>query len=144
MDANKAKQTIQRLYSEVYSGGNVNLLDQLVSNNVRIHDQAVPNAKPGIAYYKELQTGYARAFPKKTATIDELLVSGDKVIVRWSCRGSHEGEYQGTPATHRKFNISGISIYQFTNDRISEIWQSWDTLSLLEQLNIIQLSHAHH
>lgn len=144
MDASKAKQIVQRLFSEVYSGGNINVLDQYISNNVRIHDQAVPNAKPGLAYYKELETSYARAFPKKTVTIDDLIVEGDKVVVRWTCKGSHEGEYQGTPATHRKFNVTGITVYQFANDRITEIWQSWDRLSLLEQLNIIQLAHAHH
>lgn len=143
MDTRKAQQIVQRLFDEVYTGGKVNVLDQLVSNNVRIHDQAVPNAKPGLSFYKELETSYARAFPHKKATIDEMLVSGDKVIVRWTCTGSHEGEFQGTAATHRKFTVSGISIYQITNDRVSEIWQSWNTLSLLEQLNIIQLSHAH-
>jgi steroid delta-isomerase-like uncharacterized protein len=144
MDASKAKQLVQRLYTEVYSGGNVNQLDQYFSNNLRVHDQAAPDLKAGLAGYRELQNAYTRAFPKRAVTIDELLVAGDKVIVRWTCRGSHEGEYQGTPATHRKFNVTGISIYTFANDRISEIWQSWDTLSLLEQLNIIQLAHAHH
>jgi steroid delta-isomerase-like uncharacterized protein len=142
MESQRARQIVQRLFDEVYTGGNINVLDQLVSNNIRIHDQSLPNAKPGLSYYRELETSYARAFPSKKATIDELIVSGDRVIVRWTCKGSHEGEYQGTPATHRKFTVSGISIFQITNDRVSEIWQSWDRLSLLEQLNIIQLSHS--
>lgn len=141
MDTTKAKQLVQRLYDEVYTGGNINALDQLVANNVKFQDGSIPNSKPGLAFLKELEASYKKAFPNKKVTVDELLVSGDKVIVRWTCKGSHEGEFQGTMPTHRKFTISGIGIYTIANDRISEIYQSWNALSLLEQLNIIQPAH---
>lgn len=144
MDMQKAKQLVLRLYDEVYSGGKVNTLDQYFSNTVKFHDQAFPNFKPGLANLREWETAYWTAFPNKRASVEDLLIAGDKIVVRWNCKGSHEGEFNGTAATHRKFNISGISIYQFANDRICEVWQSWDTLALYEQLNIIQGIHAHH
>ncbi len=42
------------------------------------------------------------AFPDVHFTIEELLVDGNRVILRWRNEGTHEGEFMGIPATGRK------------------------------------------
>lgn len=144
MDAKQMINTVRRLYEEVYSKGNLKLCDELFANNMKLHDPAATNNKSGLASFKEAETTYMRAFPNKKATIDDIIVSENKVIVRWSCQGKQDGEFLGTAPTHRPFKISGISIYLFTGDKISEIWQSWDRLNLFDQLHVTPPAHAMH
>ena len=39
------------------------------------------------------------AFPDLTVYVDDLLVAGDKVVVRAHAEGTHRGEFMGMPAT---------------------------------------------
>lgn len=144
MDAKQMKDCVVRLYNEVYTKGQLSVCDELCDPNVKFHDLAAESYKPGVSAFKESEKAYHKAFPKKEPKIEDIFVNDDKVVVRWSCKGKHEGELQGVAATHRHFKITGISIYQFKSGKISEVWQSWDRLSLLEQLGIAQPVHALH
>lgn len=144
MNTQEMMNCVRRLYDEVYSKGNIKICDELCASNLKFHDPATTNSKSGITSFKETETTYHKAFPGKKAKIDDICVADDKAIVRWSCEGKHEGILQDIPPTHRTFHINGISIYQFKNGKIVEVWQSWDRLSLLEQLGVIQPAHALH
>lgn len=143
MDTNKMESSVRRLYSEVYSKGNIKICDELCSSSLKFHDAAVKGTKNGLQALKEAEATYFKAFPNKKATIEDLIVQDNQVVVRWSCQGKQDGEFEGIAATHRTFTLTGISIYTFTNDKITEVWQAWDRLSLLEQLGATQLAHAH-
>lgn len=135
---------IKRLFEEVFNRGNLSLIDELISNNILMHDPASPNPRGGIKAFKDLESNYQRAFPNKKTKIEDIMSADDKVIVRWSCQGIHKGDLQGISATNNQVNVTGISIYKLANGKISEIWQSWDRLGLLEQLGEIQPAHALH
>lgn len=134
---------IRRFFDEVCNKGNIAALDELAAGNVHLNDPAA-HRKEGLHAYKELETLYCKAFPNKKVTIDDLISSEDKVIVRWTCKGVHAGDLQDIPATNRSFQISGISIYRITNNKIAEVWQTWDRLGLLEQIGEVQPAHALH
>jgi steroid delta-isomerase-like uncharacterized protein len=144
MDTKQMITNVRRLYEEVYSKGNLSVCDELCANNLKLNDPATTSLKPGIASFKDSENTYHKAFPHKKSKIEDISAVDDKVFVRWSCQGKHEGELQGIAPTHRTFNITGISIYRFTNGKISEIWQSWDRLTLFEQLGVLQVEHALH
>lgn len=122
----------------------MNECDQLVSSNIQIHDPAATNAKSGKQGFIQLETGYTKAFPNKKIKIDNMFSTDDQVVVRWTCTGTHRGQYQGIAPTNKEFKIQGISIYRVTNGRISEIWQVWDHYGLLEQLGELRIAHAVH
>ncbi len=142
MDTKQNTNTVRRLYEEVYSKGNLDLINELFSSNLKLHDSTTKNLASGVEAFKDLERTYQRAFPNKKVKIEDITVADNKVIVRWSSQGKHEGQFQDNSPTHRTFNITGISIYQFTNGKITEAWHSWDRLSLLEQLGIIQPASA--
>lgn len=138
-------QQLKRLFDEVYTKGNLAVLKEICSPKIKLHDPAAPNFKGGIEELKERETMYKNAFPNKELKIDELLMAGDdKVIVRWTCKGTHKGELQGMAPTNKNFQITGISIYKLENGKITEIWQNWDRLGLLEQLGEIHPTVALH
>ena len=119
MNTKEMINSVRRLYEEVYTKGNLKLCDELFANNLKLHDPTGENLKPGVASFKDLESTYHKAFPNKQAKIDDIIVADDKVIVRWSCEGTQNGELQGVAPTHRTFNIKGISIYQFKDGKIA-------------------------
>jgi len=74
------------------------------------------------------------AFPDLRIDVDELVAEGDKVSVRLTARGTHEGVFQGIPATGRRVAWEGISMIRLEGDRIVERWFHVDNLGLMRQL----------
>ncbi len=66
--------------------------------------------------------------------IDEMLAEGDRVIVRARLKATHEAEFLGIPATHRKVNFSFVVGYEIQNRKIMHSWLIPDYLTLMEQL----------
>lgn len=135
---------VRRLYDEVYSKGNLQVLDEIMSENVKLHDPAAPQHKDGLRSIKELENSYKKAFPNKKVKLDDIFGLEDKVVVRWTCHGTQKGDLQGIAATNKDFTISGISIYKFSNGKIAEMWQFWDRLGLLEQIGEVERSACLH
>lgn len=146
MDNKQISNTIRHLFDEGFSKeNNLKTFDEVFSDNLKWHDFGYSlKAKSGLASFKEAETAYRRAFPHKKVIVDDIIVQDNKAIVRWTCQGKHNGEFQGLAPTHRPFTVSGISIYVFTGNKISEIWQTWDRLNLLEQLGVSLPIHAAH
>ena len=47
--------------------------------------------------------------------------------------------YKGIDPKKKTFRIWGMSLYRFSNGKISEIWQFWDRLGILEQIGEIHI-----
>ena len=48
------------------------------------------------------------AFPDCKYNPEDIIAEGDKVVVRYTLTGTHEGDFQGIPATGKKFKIEGL------------------------------------
>jgi steroid delta-isomerase-like uncharacterized protein len=135
---------VRKLYEDVFNKNNLNLLEEIFSPNVIMHDSAIPNRKSGIQSVKQTEQNYQRAFPDKKTKIEDIFGTDEQVTVRWTCTGTHKGELQGISPTNKNFEIMGISIYRLSNGKITEAWQSWDRLGLLEQIGEIEPALALH
>ena len=80
---------------------------------------------------------YAAAFPGKRVTVDDAVSSGDKVVVRWTMRGAHEGELMGIPASGADVTLTGITMYRFENGKVAEEWTYADMLGLMQQVGAV-------
>ena len=70
-------------------------------------------------------------------TIDEMIAEGDKVMVRWTFHGTHQGEYLGIAPTGKPVTFCGIYIFRIAEGRIAEVWNLWDRLGEWQQLGIL-------
>jgi steroid delta-isomerase-like uncharacterized protein len=78
------------------------------------------------------------AFPDLERTIEDLFAAeGDKVVLRWTARGTHEGDFNGLPPTGVTATSSGITIFRVEDGRIVEEWAESDMLGLLQQVGAI-------
>jgi ketosteroid isomerase-like protein len=69
--------------------------------------------------------------------IEEMIAEGDRVVVRWSSRGTHVGEVHGLAPTGRHVTNSGINIFRVAGGKIAEVWDIFDRLWLWQQLGVL-------
>lgn len=82
------------------------------------------------------------AFPDRQVTIDDVVAEGDRVVVRTTLNGTHQGEMQGIPATGNAVTQPSITIFRLTNGKIAEGWYASDHLSMMQQLGVIPAPKA--
>jgi steroid delta-isomerase-like uncharacterized protein len=78
-------------------------------------------------------------FPDLTIDIDELVGEGDKVVWRITASGTHDGPFQGVPATGKSVKFGAQYTFRFENGKIVERWSTLDRLSLLMQIGAVSL-----
>ena len=110
-------------------------LDEVYAADLVWHDpdQEIQGAEEA----KQFIAMYTTAFPDLNATVDDVIAEGDKVVTRWTIRGTHQGEIEEFgPPTGKQAELQGISIHRIEGGKIVEEWNRYDNLSLLQQLGL--------
>ena len=89
----------------------------------------------GIKGYKQSVSDVYRAFPDINITIDDMVVEGDKVAVRFTFSGTHKGKFMGVPPTNKKVKMWGLYIDRVAGGKFVESWTRYDTLGLMKQIS---------
>ena len=138
MSAEENKRISRRVADEGFSRGNVDIFDELVAEDFVNHDPAVPpELPPGREGLKALARYYRSAFPDTQLTIEDQVAEGDRVVSRYTVRGTHKGDFAGVPATGKQITATGITIDRIEGGKIVESWNEFSQLSLLQQLGIV-------
>jgi predicted ester cyclase len=89
-DRNKA--LIRRWLEEVFSCGDLDAADGLFTSNCALHDPSFPRDVYGSEGIKRYVCTYRVAFSDLEVTVEIQLAEEDKIITRWTARGTHSGE----------------------------------------------------
>jgi ketosteroid isomerase-like protein len=81
---------------------------------------------------------FAKSIPDMTFEIREMLVAGDRVIVRGEATGTPAGELFGVPNTGKSFKIMTIDIQTIRDGRIAKTYHMENWLSAFGQLRAKQ------
>jgi steroid delta-isomerase-like uncharacterized protein len=76
------------------------------------------------------------AFPDFAYSVEELIAEDNIVISRFIFRGTHEGEFQGIPATGNKVEMSGFMMTRIENGKLVEDKEEYDGLGFMIQLGM--------
>jgi steroid delta-isomerase-like uncharacterized protein len=130
------KAIVQRYYAEVILKGNFTVLGEVVAEGIVAHGPGFPDIKGRAAFLQSVQ-GFRAAFPDVQGTLEDVVTEGDRVVVRWTEKGTHQGEYAGRAATGKAMQWTGISIYRLAEGKVVEMWVQMDHLGLLRQLGVV-------
>lgn len=126
----------KRLFSEVFTDGNSDVLKELLAKDVSFSDPSNPTTTRGLENFIHLEEEYRSAFPDKRLKIDDIIGTDTKVVVRWSLEATNTGPFHSLPASDMPVKTTGISILTFKGKKIQEIHQNWDELMLLECMGV--------
>ena len=76
------------------------------------------------------------AFPDFNWSVEDVFAAGDKVVVRFVFRGTHQGEFMGIPATGIKVEVGGMNIIRIKDGKTVEDWEDADVLGWMMQLGM--------
>ena len=136
VSAEESKALARRFREEIWT--NLALADEICDEEavLHVHDPLVPDLGKGPQALKQLVTMYLTAFPDANCSIEEVVVEGDRVVARWSGRGTHEGNLGTIAPTGKQVSVTGIEIHRIAGGKIQETWMNWDTLGMLQQLGL--------
>jgi predicted ester cyclase len=124
----------RRLIEEGFNQGNLAIADELVAPNAREYQRGSEDGPQGV---KKTITYLRSAFPDFKITIEEVVVSGDKVWARQKGGGTNLGSFAGRPPTGRKAFIDVIDICRIENGKVVEHWGVPDQLGMMFALGLI-------
>jgi predicted ester cyclase len=135
MSTEENKDVVRRFEEAVWNERNPSLVDKFfVASHTFRAAGSPPLDREG---HRQMIAHFQSAFPDGRNTSDELLAEGDKVVQRWTYRGTHDGAFQGIQPTGRQVTLTGISIWRVETGKIVESWHELDSLGLLQQLGAI-------
>lgn len=126
----------RRFVEEVINQGNIEAIDELLDPGVVDH-AAPPGFPTGREGAKQFFAMMRSAFPDLHLTIEDMIAEGDKVVMRSTWSGTHQGEFMGIPATGKRVTVSAIDISRVADGRMVEHWEQFDALGLMQQLGVV-------
>lgn len=143
MSAEENKEVVRRFWG-VWEEGNIGLVDELLAPDYVNHSPGMPGRPAGPDGVKAIVSMFRSGMPDLKVVIDDMIAEGDKVAVRYTIEGTHEGDLFGVPPTGHRVSIESFTVERVSDGRIREHWRVTDTLDMMQQLEAIPTpEHAH-
>ncbi len=124
LELERNKAVVRRMVDEVLNEGRLDAIDELYAPAL------AAGARRWIAPFRA-------SFPDMHMDVVDLIAEGDKVVGRFTCSGTHLGEWLGDAPTGRRFEkVDEVYIFRLRAGRIVHAWGIEDTLGRLEQLGL--------
>jgi steroid delta-isomerase-like uncharacterized protein len=137
--AEENKEKARRLLEEAFGQGKTEVVDEVLHSDFVCYD---PNSEAGEIRGADTIKGeieyFRTAVPDLTYTVEDQIAEGDKVVSRYTVRGTHEGEFFGVAGTGNRVEFTGINIDRFDESgKMVEEWPEYDLLGAMRQLGAI-------
>jgi steroid delta-isomerase-like uncharacterized protein len=132
------KAVARRVREEIWNKKNFGLANEIIGQDCvhQVHDPLTPPLGRGPQGLTKLVDVYMNAFPDAQCTVDEVISEGDRVVVRWTARGTHTGQLLQIAPTGKKVHAGGVDIYRFVDGKIQDHRIIWDAMGFAQQLGI--------
>ena len=114
-------EPIRRMIEEVWNQKRLDLLPDIWQPKARIN---LPNGF--IEGYDRLRDEFISptmdAFPDIHHEIDEFIVDGDRIAMKYHGSGTHKKDFGGKQATGKRLDYNGIIIFHLEDNKINEVW----------------------
>lgn len=131
------KEIVRRFAEEVVNGGDYELLDELVADDIVDHTPLGEDR--GREAVLETTKYLRAAFPDFSVSPHEIVAEGNTVAVRMTQEGTHEGEFMGNEPTGNSFEIEAMAFLHVEDGQIVERRVQPDVLGMLAQLGVVEL-----
>ena len=134
-------KALEHLFYDEWNKGKAALLaviDKTCANNIVFHSGLGKETR-GINELKQFMSMLCDAVPDSHITIEDTVVEGNKVAVRYTLTGTHKGEFMGIPATNKKVTMWILEIDHFAGPKLVEGWGRFDTLGFMQQLGVVPM-----
>lgn len=132
------EQIVKKFFEVVRSGNNPDYATELMADRVLAH-QVISEEESTVLRtptdYADHVKEMVEAFGDFSLEIQEFMVQGNKVYVRWKQVGTHVGEVDGFQPTSLPVIEIASAVYRIEEEKIVEYWIQIDRAGIEKQLN---------
>jgi len=130
---------IRTWFKEVWNEGNESTLDRLFAPDGIAHGLPSPDGKTlqGPAAFKPFVKQFRGAFPDIRIEVLRTITEGQFVCAHCRVTGTHHGPELGAAPTGAPIDFSGMTIVRVENGTIKEGWNSFDFMSMFQQIKVL-------
>jgi steroid delta-isomerase-like uncharacterized protein len=133
MNTNTAR-LLAETFVQMLNTHDPDLVDAFVATDYRNHNAFVDDGREA---NRQFWAAFFAALPDLTATMEDLVISGDRVVGRFIYRGTHLGEFMGIPPSGRHVEMRSIDIWRVADGLFVEHWDELNTLEFFQQLGAL-------
>ena len=137
MSLEKNKELVRRIYDELWNERKLEVAEELIAQDALNYDTGLLPQPFGPEEMKGTVRMVTAGFPDNRHEVEEMIAEGDKVVVRCTLTGTHEGEFMGIPPTGRSIEVSEIHVYRLEDGKAVEHRVGRDDLGAMRQLGVI-------
>jgi predicted ester cyclase len=120
--AEENKDIVREYYARVINGRELDAVGEFFAD-----ERMVEGVKSGCFRYFE-------AFPDMHVALEDLIAEGDRVFLRSTLTGTHDGEYKGIPATGRHVATECAEVFRIADRKFAGYWCLTNVAGLMRQL----------
>jgi steroid delta-isomerase-like uncharacterized protein len=137
---NNTARRLAETFVKMLNTHDPDLVDGFIAADYRNHNAFVDDGREA---NRQFWASFFKALPDLTATMEDLVISGDRVVGRFAYRGTHLGEFMGIPASGRPVEMRSIDIWRVADGLFVEHWDELNTLEFFSQMGALpQLAPA--
>jgi steroid delta-isomerase-like uncharacterized protein len=127
----------KRFFQEAWNHGNFAVLEELTTPETVDYSTLHGHTERGTESFRKIISMFRAGFPDLHLTINDEIYAGDKVVHRWTLKGTHAHEFMGIPATGKSVEFTGMTIVRMKDGKLAERWSNIDMMRLLQELGVV-------
>lgn len=124
-------------FVEAFNRKDADAAAALVSEDWTNYDANLPPLPQGPEGARQLITVFAQGIPDLQLIVEAMIAEEDLVASRWTCHGTHTGEFLGIPPTGKAATVTATAFFRVVNGKIAENRVNFDAFGLMMQLGVI-------
>ena len=111
-----------RYHEDIFQKGKLEVADEILSPDFVIHNPVLPESlRKGPEGTKKYASEIITVCPNRKLTHDDIITKGDKVLIRWTNKGTNTGPFFGSPTTGKTYVATGFDLFRISNGKIMEL-----------------------
>jgi len=125
---------LAEIYVTMLNTHDPDLVEAFVAEDYINHNAFVADGREA---NRQFWRAFFAALPDLSASLEDLVVSGDRVVGRFVYRGTHKGDFMGIPASGGAVEMRSIDIWRVADGMFAEHWDELNTLEVFQQMGAL-------
>ena len=127
-------QELAETYLQMLNTHDPDLVEQFVAEDYVNHNAFVDDGREA---NRQFWHAFFTGLPDVSASMEDLVIAGDRVAGRFIYRGTHQGDFMGIPASGHAVEMRSIDIWRIEDGMFAEHWDELNTLAMFQQMGVV-------
>ncbi|MFD1515417.1 ester cyclase [Halomarina rubra] len=130
----RENETLARAIPErIMTDGDADYIDEVFAPDFVEHNPAIGEIHGPEGFREYVFEPFRRGFSDLRVAVEDVVAEGDRVVLRVTISGTHDGPFMGIEPTGKPLTASGFALHRLAGGKVAERWVLFDALGVIEQ-----------